>query len=303
MKFTNKYNLPKVFERFEKANAHDKGDSKYSVSTLIDSPRVSKLKGEHRSEMSVDVSDQLFAILGTAAHLVLESGAGEGEVSEERFFADIPCGDGNIRVSGQVDLQIQTDEGVRICDFKTTSTYSILANPEGKQEWVKQLNCYAALARLNGVNVSSVEVIAICRDWSGGNRDRNPDYPLAPVVSVPLPMWREEVAYDYLVNRVSAHESDAIPQCTPEEMWAKPTTYAVYEQLKGGGGLKKRASKVYDNRTDAESHIIQVAGSQMEERKGVYTRCEGDYCSVSKWCDQYYGRIKRDQYYGRIKHG
>ena len=295
MKLTNKYNLPKVFERFDRANAHDKGDSTYSVTTLIDSPRIAKLRDEHYSEISRDISDQLFAILGTATHKVLESGAGENEVSEERYFAYIPGPDSPIplpvRVSGQIDLQIPTDNGMRIIDYKTISAFTLIANKNGKEEWVKQLNCYAALARLNNIEVDSVEVIAIVRDWSARSRERNPDYPVAPIVSVPLELWGKEVAHDYLVDRVAAHENEDLPLCTEEEMWAKPTTYAVYEVGKNGV-LKKRATKVYDNRTDAEAHIINVAGSRIEERKGVYTRCDGDYCSVSKWCDQYYGRIR-----------
>ena len=56
MKTTNKYNLPSVFERFDKANAHTKGGADYSVPGLIDSPRVQHLRSRHHEEREEDLS-------------------------------------------------------------------------------------------------------------------------------------------------------------------------------------------------------------------------------------------------------
>jgi hypothetical protein len=286
MKTTNKYNLPSVFERFDQANAHTKGGADYSVTGLIDSPRVQRLRLKHYREREEDLSQKAWSILGTAVHAILEGGAEPEQIVEERFHAEIPCDSGAVTVSGQVDLQTPTSQGYIISDYKTTSAFAVQANPEGKPEHVKQLNCYAALARLNEVEVAGVEVIAIVRDWTASGLDRSPNYPCAPIVRIPIDMWSEEVAYQYLVDRASAHTHEDLPECTFEEMWARPPVYALYELAKNKE-LRKRASKLFDNQTDAEAMSLGLPGSEVIERPRKFARCEGDYCGVSQWCEQY----------------
>ncbi|MBE85137.1 MAG: hypothetical protein CME21_21485 [Gemmatimonadetes bacterium] len=286
VKTTNKYNLPSVFERFDKANAHTKGGADYSVTGLIDSPRVHRLRAKHHEEREEDLSEKAWSILGTAVHAILEGGAEPEQIVEERFHAEIPCADKTVTVSGQVDLQTPTSHGYIISDYKTTGAFAVQANPEGKPEHIKQLNCYAALARLNEVEVAGLEIIAIVRDWTASGAERSSDYPVAPIVRIPIEMWDEEVAYQYLVDRAEAHIQKDLPECSFEEMWARPPVYAVHELAKSGE-LRKRASKLFDNQTDAEAMSLGLSGSQVVERPRKFARCEGGYCGVSQWCEQY----------------
>jgi hypothetical protein len=67
--FTNKYNLPQSFVNAVKVDNHvTRGD--ISVTTLIDAPRIRQLKRKH--QIVEDVSDRVFALMGTAVHHVLE---------------------------------------------------------------------------------------------------------------------------------------------------------------------------------------------------------------------------------------
>ena len=72
-----------------------------------------------------------------------------------------------------------------------------------------------------------------------------------------------------------------LQECTPEDMWEKPTTYA----LKKTGGV--RAKKVYSILTEAEAGLAEAGkGYEIETREGERTRCQ-KYCQVSQFCTQY----------------
>lgn len=286
MKLTNKHRLPSVFVNFEKNNAHSTEGAKYSVTKLIDSVKISRLRSKHSEEIEEDISDRAWAILGTAVHNILEMGATEGEIAEERLHAEI----NGIDVSGQIDLQTPHQGGMLLSDYKTVSAFSLVANPDGKPEHNKQLNCYAAIARLNNIKVSGLEIIAIIRDWSSSQAEKSDDYPAAPIVRIPIDMWDEAVALEYLTDRVTAHEREETPDCTFEEMWARPPVYAVHETTKGGD-LRKRATRLFDTRTDAEMFSLEKKGSSVIERPRFFARCEGNYCRVVEHCNQY-RRIK-----------
>lgn len=293
MKITNLYNLPSVFQRFDQSRQYSSGGSKYSVTSLIDSPRIRRLRAEYADDTEEDISGKIFSILGTAVHAILEEGADEDQVVEERFFADIETSNGTVSVSGQVDLQTPAGPGMILSDYKTTGAYAIQSNPGGKPEHIKQLNLYGALARANGVKVSGLEVIAIVRDWSASGLKRSSDYPVAPIVRIPIEMWDEQEADSYLKDRVLAHEASDLPECTPQEMWARPPVFALYERTKSGE-LRKRATRLFDNMTEAEDKSLDITGSEVVARPRTLTRCEGNYCNVSQFCEQF-AEIKRGE--------
>jgi hypothetical protein len=66
---TNKYNLPDTLVQAVKQDSHKMAGT-ISVTELIDSPRIRILKKQHDYE--VDVSDLLYALMGTALHHILE---------------------------------------------------------------------------------------------------------------------------------------------------------------------------------------------------------------------------------------
>ena len=289
MKLTNEHRLPEVFQNFDKATPHSTEGAKYSVTTLIDSPKISSLRRKHAEQLSEDVTDRVWAIFGTAIHKILEVGAGEGEIAEQRFHAEV----GGVGVSGQIDLQTPSSGGFLLSDYKTCRAYTIQANPKGKTEWENQLNSYAALARLNDVSVTGIEVIAILRDWSEAGRERSEDYPIAPIVRIPIPLWEPGKAQDYLEARVALHESPEVAPCSDSEMWARPPVFAVYTRTKAGD-LKKRATRLFDSRTDAEVYLMDNPGGEVIKREAVYARCNGNFCNVRDYCDTYYRRTNGD---------
>ena len=159
MKLTNKFGLPDPVVRALTRSEYSKGDSNRSITQLIDSPRVRILRQEHWDDLEEDVSEKMWAVMGTAAHKMFEDTADEKRVSEERLYTEI---DGWV-ISGAIDVQKIENDGIVVMDYKTTSVWSVIL---GKSQWEYQLNCYAALVRrVKNVPVKGLKVIAILRDW------------------------------------------------------------------------------------------------------------------------------------------
>ena len=184
---------------------------------------VGFLKRKHQHEMVEDVSDRLWALMGTNIHKILEDAADDTHLPEERLFLKI----NGWTVSGQIDLQ-KTDEGLAIIsDWKFTSVYSI-THP--KIEWEQQLNMYAHLVeKTKGIKVEKAQVVAILRDWRRSAMRRQKNYPKAAVICIPIPIWPEAQREKYLIDRVSLHQQSMIdhdfhgtlPECTDEERWLR----------------------------------------------------------------------------------
>jgi len=285
MRITNKYSLPEVFERFDRANKHSTEGADISVTTLIDSPRVRHLKDKHSNDLSIDVSDMALSILGTAVHKILEDGATmTGAIAEERYHASI---DG-MSVSGQIDLISTYGDGKMLSDYKTVRAFSLQMEPEGKTSWLYQLNTYATLAECNGIDVRGLEVIAIIRDWSASGLDRSDDYPKAPIVRIPIPLWSKSERMSYIKERVQMHlNASEDSMCSDEDRWSTETKWAVHEYTKAGT-MKKRALRVFESNYEAmEFSMDKEVETEIIERKGKRIRCEGNYCDVSEFCTQW----------------
>ena len=232
---------------------------------------MTALQSQHEGELTEDVSDLIFSLFGTAMHTVLErSGVG---LQEERLFTDI-CG---WTVSGQFDYL--DNDGI-IWDWKTASVWEVTNGVKAERE--SQLNCYAHLASVNGIEVKGLRIGFILRDWSKSKAKTEPGYPPFQVMVYPIPLWQHSDGQAYMEERVKLHQAarTTLPECTPEERWARPDSYAV---TKTGN---KRASKLFTNRNDADTDALaRGSGYTVTMRPGESTRCKF-YCSVLPFCAQ-----------------
>lgn len=192
MKLTNKYGLPSTVVRALTRSEYSKGESNRSITQLIDSPRVRILRQENWENMEEDVSEKMWAVLGSAAHKMFEETGDDKHVTEERLFAEV---EGWV-ISGAIDVQRIDDGGITIMDYKTTSVWSVIL---GKKEWEYQLNCYAYLVRkANKLPVTGLKVVAILRDWKARDAEEKHDYPKAPIVEINIPLWSEQAQDQYI---------------------------------------------------------------------------------------------------------
>jgi len=273
VKLLNRFKLPQALVNAIRNDPYTNGGADYSVTTLLDPPRVVALSRKHHNELEGDVSDNVWSLYGQIVHSIIEranTGVGESEI---RFFGNVD----NVRVSGQVDfLHDKT-----ITDFKFVTAYKF-KDGKAPRNFEEQLNCYAALARLNGRSIDKLELVGLLRDWSKLEAKRDSRYPQSQVIVVNVPLWPEKLALDFIKERVRLHESAKkdLPECSDEERWAKPPVYAVMMP----GRIK--AVKLHDTESEAKGHAKNLLGSKVEYRPGENIRCE-NYCEVSLKCDQF----------------
>ena len=153
--FTNLHNLPDPVVRALSDDKYDSGQVNSSVTTLIDSPQVKILNRKHKNDITVDVSERLWSVLGTAVHTMFEDYATGDYLSEERLFAEV----NGWKISGAIDIQKAEKDGtVSILDYKCTSVWSVIF---GKSSWEQQLNFYAWLVQqCKGLEVSKLQILA-----------------------------------------------------------------------------------------------------------------------------------------------
>jgi len=282
MKITNKFNLPASILKALHNPTYSKGDSHTSATELLNSPRIVQLKKKHWQEITQDASEMVWSLAGTMMHKILESDA-PNHISEERLHTEF----NGWKISGQIDLQEIYEDGIVLTDYKFTSVWAVMNE---KSEWGDQLNIYAWLVeRVKGTPIKNVRVLALIRDWSARDAVNREGYPQAPIVFVDYPLQTFADREKFITKRIDAHNDayfqmstgSELPECTPEDMWEKPTTYA----LKKVGGV--RAKKVYAILTEAEAGLAEAGkGYEIETREGERTRCN-KYCQVSQFCDQF----------------
>ena len=289
MKITNKHGLPESIVNALNKPQYTKGGAHMSATELLSPPRMVQLKIANADALEMDASDMVFALFGTAIHGVLEHGKGDNHIVEQRLNTVI---DG-WEISGAIDLQTINEDSISISDYKTTGVWAVMNE---KKDWELQLNIYAWLVeRVKKSPVSSLEIVAIIRDWKRWESEVKKDYPDAPIKTIPITLWPYEEREKFVQQRIHVH-ADAmfqyqtggdLPLCTAEDMWEKPAVYAI---RKIGGVKAKSLHKTLEDAAEAMNEIKEKdrANYEIEFRPGERTRC-ANYCMVRDFCDQWKG--------------
>ncbi len=284
MIITNKYNLPQALVDAAHGD-YVVEEGIISATTLLKGTKEILLTMRHRNEIVVDVSDMLWSIYGTAVHKVLDGNTYEPNViKEERFYKEYQ----HYTVSGQPDYyNIKTKT---LIDYKNTSVWKVVYGDFS--DWERQLYIYSILLVHNGHLVKTGKISAMLRDHR--DSEITGDYPIIPYFQVEYDITDDGLAdtQKFITTRLddvyynSQNIDNQIPPCSPEERWAKPTTYAV---MKGGN---KRASRVLNTQDEAMLYIADknITGAEIVQRPGQDVKCER-YCYVTPWCDYYQRRI------------
>lgn len=281
MTITNNFNLPQPFVDLVSEDTYSKGESDITTTGLAQPPKIAELWRRHADQITMDCSEKVWTMLGTANHYVLEQIAKrnpERYVCEQRFYIDV---DG-VKLGGQIDLFDRETE--TLWDYKVSSVYKAMS--DDRLDWTKQANVNKLLCEHNGIYPKKLAILLVCKDWKRKDAEFKADYPKCAIQEIPLPIWREEETFAYIRSRIKLHEAakslsdDEIPVCTPEERWSKPTTWAV---LKERGAKRAVANGLYQSESEALSHARRING-HVEKREGEETRCLS-YCQVRQWCN------------------
>jgi hypothetical protein len=279
MNLTNKFNLPESLVNAVRNDPYSNGGADFSVTTLLKPARMVALEREFREKLEEDASDRMWSLMGQIVHGILER-ADQGAITEVRYFAEIE----GFKVSGQID---RFKDG-KLSDYKVVTAYKF-SDGGVPEDYEQQLNMNAELMRQNNLEVKSLEIVGILRDWSKLEARREPNYPQSQVIIRRVPLWPQDKALKFLKDKVILHAKAAqnLPECSESERWSRPSKFAL---MKKG---KERAVKLYDKKEDAVNHASIDATLYVEDRPGEKIRCE-NYCSVSKYCSQFLNYKKKD---------
>ena len=286
MPLTNKMNLPQPFVDAATSD-HEYSPHRYSVTELLGGTCEAVLKRRHAGEATEDVSDRLWALLGTAVHKVLESAQSSPEQHQEQWLCVPIDNDGErYELSGIFDLY---DESTgTVTDWKVTGT--IKWQKQEFDDYRLQILIYCWMLRTKGYKADNGEVVMMLRDWSKPKSRFDSEYPQCQVQKV---SWSftdndfeevERYILDWFTNvekQEKLKDSELTP-CSPENRWHRDDKWAV---VKNG---VKRATRVLDDNDDAATlceKLSEKSGKpyHVEYRKGEDVRCVM-YCSVSFAC-------------------
>jgi hypothetical protein len=288
MKITNNYSLPKQLVSVVESTSYAPNPERMSVTDLINPPLIRTLKIKHYEELTADVSDYIWMLLGISVDYILNK-YDEDVITQHKIELPLPhpTKEGaTITLVGKLDVI----DGGSIEDWKVTSAWSFL-HGGAKPEWIEQLNLYAYMRRMECMQkenydvppVTQLRINAILRDWQH-SKARQPDYPNKATVVLNIPLWTLDEQYKFIERRMKDHYHNPMRECTAEEKWQRPTTYAL---MKKGRKSAVKVEETYDDVyeyglmkgivvKDSKTHYI-------EERPGACVRCD-DYCAVSCFC-------------------
>jgi len=268
MKTTNKHNLPSPF--IQQAELRELEPKRIWVTQLIDSPLIRQLRLKHHDDLVVDAEECVTALTGAGGHSVLEqAGKRRGNCIVEEKCVDEIAG---WTLVGITDLW----EDGTITDYKFCKVWKYIF--KDTKQFEQQLNILAWQWQYRGIKVTGIQAQAIFVDWMQKKAGQD-GYPPNRHHLFKLPLWDGDRVSDYILQRLELH-SEPAEECTPEEKWEKPTTWAVMR--KG----RKTALRVLDSERNAHKWIDQKTDGKdisTVERKGECIRCE-NYCSVRNVC-------------------
>jgi hypothetical protein len=280
LNITNKHNAPQAFINFCADDQYSRGDADYSVTDLLEEPRIVQLKRRHPDFAEHDPYENPWAYIGTMVHSALEQYAPEDQISEERIFTEI---DG-VRISGAVDVQTPVgDNLIDVGDYKTTTVYSL----SDTAKWEQQLNVYAFLIeRETQRKVRDLLIYAFLRDWKISMSEKTRNYPTTPGVTIKMTPWSQEDREEFVMERIEIHracenlEDDDLPPCSHDNRWPSGSMYVAHDMSSGDSKYfkTKRDAVAYAEKSSSDWNMI------VDKTFETYRRCKS-YCEFANECN------------------
>jgi hypothetical protein len=274
----------------------------YSVTDLITPPRVVRLKKRYGHLAKPTIKGSIASLMGSGIHEYIEKMLKLANVIDPLYTLERSVYDffvhpdfeeyGRRLITGRFDILYDNKD---IFDIKTANVWKTIFDPDLK-DWHEQQNIYAYLLGLRGINVETINIICIYKDWKQGDALRDSSYPQSQVVEYPLALWPAKKTKEFILERLAMHmkeeqaEDTDLPICSREERWERhpkgvPIIYAWMPNVKS-----KRASKTEGSMEDllkwARDKNKVKGDAVIEVRYAKPKRCV-DYCNVNDHCNWY----------------
>jgi len=281
--------IEEIFHTF--SNHYTKvGD--YSSTEIISPPRIVKLRNKYpECEKVISMVQSTASLIGSGVHKYVENlltPYAHKYSLEKRITYDLL----GKQISGTYDILV---DNKHVFDIKTSKIWKLIFDPE-MTEWIEQQNIYAFLLHKAGINIESLNIMAVYLDWQEGMVVRSNKYPKEPIQIYPLPVWPVEQTEEFIVEKLKTHmqceemEDDDLPACTPEERWERFPEGVTEKFAVMKAPDAKRALRVFTTKADAKKYCKTATGltsaSYIEIRYAQRVRCER-YCKVNVKCNHY----------------
>jgi len=313
MNLTNKYNIPEIIYLAVKDQIYKPDPKLLRVSELISPPLQKRLTLKYWDKIERDASEFIKPLIGTGGHLALEAVKLPDDTHRElTLCVKIPGTD--VMLKGTTDYYDTNKRDLQ--DHKFASLFALIFGAQdGYKKYTEQMNCYAWMLAnqtcykdVEFPYPDSAQINLTMTDWSQREAMQKgaKDYPQTQSVAIPIELWGEEKAQKFINERVKLHLSEEVFECTPDEKWERPTTYAVMKKgrksaLAATNPLTKEkitspleAEKVISIKkleADYEKGTVYI-----EKRPGERINCERfcfarDFCPYNKLTGKKDGRV------------
>ena len=262
---TNKYGLPQKIVDIVEGDNYEYTPHRYSATEILNSTKEIILRRRYRDRITIDVSDRINMLFGTAFHSLFET---DDEGSEMKVEYPV----GNAVLSGRVDEY----RNYTVTDYKTATVWKIKAGDF--KDWEQQVLIYAWVLTRMGRVVSKGRIVAFLKDFSKGRKAFDKDYPEAQIYVHEFKITTSKLLEieEFILDKVNEIEkfidapNNELPKPTDNELWKTPDLYAVKKDN------NKRALKIFDSMADAQRYMIDKKADYIETRPGVYKKLEYD---------------------------
>ena len=190
-------------------------------------------------------------------------------------------------IGGKYDMVIEGE----LTDNKSTSTYTYVKKT-GDSKWQLQGSIYRLINKQK-VTSDYFNIQYVFVDWKRSLVATTAGYPATPVLAERIPLLSLNETEAYVRAKIAelkvlwdAPESQ-LPLCTDEDLWRDPPVYKYYGKMDA-----KRASKVFDNASDANAMLASKGTGYVKEFPGKATAC--DYCAGRALCSQFVNMNKAE---------
>jgi len=271
---------------------YDKGEADYSMTEIIQPPRISFLKKMYHDQMEVSIEELWASLVGTAIHNAMESVHDADSIQEKRFYITIL--DRKIGLKPDIiTVFSKLPSGhlvYKLHDYKTMKPGAVRYGV--KPDYTKQANGYTYALRQLGMDVQYAAIEWMAVGWDYNEYIKGIEgYPKNMVGTFPVPLWTNERTKAFLENRIKLYKAcegctaNNLPFCTMDERWQKPDAWIVSKRGKNRQlpRLKflteqEAISAMRSRKDNAECEVLH--------RKSPAVRCER-WCSVKSFCNQY----------------
>lgn len=312
MSITNKFNIPLSLSVWLAHSDYDRSSDPRTISatSLLKPVKSIVLSSTIESSGTTDVMDLVASSLGTAIHTAIEEAwkskalkgtlkalGNPGKVidgivvnptEKELASGAIPVymeirstkHINGWNVTGKFDF---ISNGM-LEDFKSTGTYNYI-NQSNAQKYIQQASIYRWL----NPTLVTEDVFAInyiFTDWSSVKAKQETDYPKSRLIQQKFKLMSILETESFIKEKLNLINTyignpQTAPDCTPEELWMKPSVFAFYKDP----AKLDRSTKNFDSYWEANAHQASLGGiGIIKERKGEAVFCK--YCNAVGSCKQ-----------------